>query len=90
LDDVESLDLICVDWVDAVCSGGPEWQSIDEIQEVLETGPSNVRTVGMLVKQTADYVAVCDTIILDGSSAGSVHIIPSGMVKSLRKLTWLT
>lgn len=89
MDNVESLELVCVDWIDAVCSGGPEWQTIEEIQEAIENGPSNVRTVGMLLKQTHEFVAVCDTIILDGTSAGSVHVIPSGMVKSLRKLTWL-
>tara|TARA_Y100001938_G_scaffold146385_1_gene225136 strand:+ start:1994 stop:2281 length:288 start_codon:yes stop_codon:yes gene_type:complete len=85
-DNLEELPIVCIDWYDAVCSGGPHWQSFDDIEEAITNGPSKVRTVGMVLKQTDDYIAICDTIILDGESGGYVHVIPSGMIITLKVL----
>lgn len=84
--DVSTLPVVLVEWVDAVCSGGTHWQSWEEIEEAVNAGPSKVRTVGMLLKNTDEYVAVCDTMIEDGDSGGYVHIIPKGMIRNLRVL----
>lgn len=84
--EVENFPIVLVEWVDAVCSGGTHWQSWEEIEEAVNTGPSKVRTVGMLLKNTNEYVAVCDTLIVDGDSGGYVHIIPSGMIYNLKAL----
>jgi hypothetical protein len=86
LDNPKSLSIVCVDWYDAVCSGGANWQTAEDIEEAITNGPSKVRTVGMLLKQTALFVAVCDTIILDGSAGGYVHVIPTGMIDKMRFL----
>ena len=90
LDNVESLPIVCVDWLDAVCSGGSDWQSFEDMEEAVSNGPSKVRTVGMLLKKTEEFIALCDTIICDGDSGGYVHVIPSGMVMSLRILNETT
>lgn len=84
--EVDKLPLVCLDWVDAVCSGGADWQTFEEIEEAVLKGPSKVRTVGMLLKQTEHYVAICDTIIMDGDSGGYVHVIPTGMIDSIKVL----
>ena len=86
LDDVENLPMVCVDWVDAVCSGGSDWQSFEDIEEAVSNGPSKVRTVGMLLKETEEFIALCDTIIMDGDSGGYVHVIPKGMILTLKVL----
>lgn len=86
--DPTTLQVVCVDWIDAVCSGSSSWQTFEEIEEAVENGPSKVRTVGMLIKATPEYVALCDTLMLDGDSGGYVHIIPRGMIQSLRTLQW--
>lgn len=88
MDDIEAIPIVCVDWWDAVCSGGSNWQSFDEIHEAVENGPTKIRTVGMLLRKTAGYIAVCDTLMLDGDSGGYVHVIPTGMVESIRIMQW--
>lgn len=84
--EVDKLPLVCLEWMDAVCCGGAHWQSFDDMEEAILNGPSKVRTVGMLLKQTENYVAICDTIIMDGDSGGYVHVIPTGMISSMRIL----
>ena len=85
-DDVLTFPIAIVDWCDAVCSGGPGWQTFEEISEAITNGPSLVRTVGMLLKRTDHYIAICDTLQADGDSGGSVHVIPVGMIRSIRVL----
>ena len=86
LDNPKDLPIVCVDWLDAVCSGGSDWQTYEDIEEAVNNGPSKVRSVGMLLKRTDDFIAICDTLIIDGDSGGYVHVIPSGMILSLRIL----
>lgn len=83
LDDPSSLKLVVIDWVDAVCTGGSEWQTTEDISEAVESGPSMVRTAGLLLENNDSYVAVIDTIILDGEAGGYVHVIPRGMIKRM-------
>lgn len=73
-------------WVDAVCTGGSEWQTMEEVQEAVDKGPSLVRTCGYLVKDDPEYIAIVDTVILDGDACGYVHVIPRGMVKHITHL----
>ena len=91
-DKIANFPIVVVDWLDAVTSGGSEWQTFEDIQEAVDNGPAMVRTVGMLLKQTADYVAICDTLQSDeqGDSGGAVHVIPMGMVKSVKVMQWPT
>lgn len=84
LDDPSKLRLVVIDWVDAVCTGGSEWQTIEEISEAVENGPSMVRSAGLLVESNDTFVALLDTIILDGDAGGYVHVIPRGMVVRMK------
>ena len=68
LDDMVNLPRVDVLWVDAVCTGGSEWQSMEELEEAVERGPSLVRTCAYLVKDCPEYIALVDTIILDGDA----------------------
>lgn len=88
LDDVANLPIVVIDWWDAVCSGSTSWQSYEDIEEAASGGPSKVRTVGMLLVRAPNYVAVCDTLMLDGDSGGYVHVIPSGMIEAIRVMPW--
>ena len=81
--DVSQLPVVVVEWLDAVCTGGSEWQTFEDIEEAAEKGPSLVRSVGMLVKNAPDYVALTDTIIMDGDAGGYVHVIPKGMIVAM-------
>jgi hypothetical protein len=91
-DKIANLPVVVVDWIDAVTSGGSEWQTFEDIQEAVDNGPAKVRTVGMLLKRSSDYIAVCDTLQSDeqGDSGGSVHVIPIGMVESVKVMVWPT
>ncbi len=84
MDDPSKLRLVVIDWVDAVCTGGSEWQTIEEISEAVENGPSMVRSAGLLVESNDTFVALLDTIILDGDAGGYVHVIPRGMVVRMK------
>jgi hypothetical protein len=81
--DINRLPVVVVEWLDAVCTGGSEWQTFEDIEEAAEKGPSLVRSVGMLVKNAPDYVALTDTIIMDGDAGGYVHVIPKGMIVTM-------
>lgn len=84
MDDVERLPIVIIDWWDAVCSGGTGWQTFEDIEEAASTGPAKVRTVGILLTKAPHYVAVCDTLMLHGDSGGYVHVIPTGMIETMR------
>jgi hypothetical protein len=81
VEELMKLPVVCCEWHDAVCTGGSEWQSFEEIEEAVNSGPSMVRSVGILLANAEDYIAITDTIILDGSHGGYVHVIPKGMIK---------
>ncbi len=83
MDELRGKPVVVVDWYDAVCTGGSEWQSLDDMQEALESGPSLVRSVGMLVADEPGHIALLDTLILDGDACGYVHVIPRGMVHDM-------
>lgn len=84
--DLENLQRVDVLWIDAVCTGGSEWQTMEEMEEAVERGPSLVRTCGYLVKECDEYIALVDTIILDGDACGYVHVLPMGMIKHISRL----
>ena len=78
--------MVVVDWYDAVCTGGSEWQTMEDVSEALANGPSLVRSVGMLVANEPGYIALVDTCILDGDCCGYVHVIPRGMVVAIHEV----
>ena len=80
-EDFMKLPIVVCEWHDAVCTGGSEWQSIEEIEEAIVSGPSMVRSVGILLHEADDYIAITDTLILDGCHGGYVHVIPKGMIR---------
>lgn len=86
MDELRAKPVVVVDWLDAVCTGGTEWQSLEELTEALEAGPSLVRSVGMLVANEPTHIALLDTLILDGDACGYVHVIPRGMVQSISEV----
>ena len=85
-DDIRYSSVVVVDWLDAVCTGGTEWQDLSEVHEAVENGPSLVRSVGMLVANEPGYIAILDTCILDGDGCGYVHVIPRGMIQIMREV----
>lgn len=84
--EINTHTIVDVDWLDAVCTGGSEWQTQEEVTEAVLAGPSRVRSVGYLIHEDDNYIAIVDTIITDGDSCGYVHVIPRGMVRSIRRL----
>ena len=84
--DLSNLQRVDVLWLDAVCTGGSEWQTMEEMEEAVERGPSLVRTCGFLVKDDPEYIAIVDTFILDGDACGYVHVLPRGMIKQVTRL----
>ena len=85
--ELQKLPLVLVEWYDAVCVGGSEWQGFDDVVEALSKGPSLIRSVGFLVENNSTFLALVDTMAVDGDVTGYVHIIPKGMVFKLYNLT---
>ena len=83
---IAACPIVILDWWDAVCTGSAAWQHLDDVQEALDTGPSLVRTVGMLVADEPTHVALMDTVILDGDACGYVHVIPRGMIARMQRI----
>lgn len=82
----KGLQRVDVTWVDAVCTGGSEWQTFEEADEAILNGPSYVRTCAFLVHECNKFIALVDTVITDGDACGYVHVIPKGMVMSITRL----
>ena len=68
--EINTHTIVDVDWLDAVCTGGSEWQTQEEVTEAILAGPSRVRSVGYLIYEDDKYIAIVDTIITDGDSCG--------------------
>ncbi len=45
-----------------------------------------VHTIGFLMHEDGDRVAICDTIQEDGGAGGYVHLIPNGMITQITRL----
>ena len=86
MDELRAKPVVVVDWWDAVCTGGTEWQTLEELNEALESGPSLVRSVGMLVADEPTHIALLDTLILDGDACGYVLVITRGMVITMEEV----
>ena len=84
--EVENLPIVLVEWWDALCVGGTEWQSCEEVAEAIEKGPALIRSVGYLIEQNTTFVALVDTLSVGGDSTGYLHIIPNGMVSRIISL----
>lgn len=86
VDNIALLPVVVIDWMDAVCAGGSEWQDLEDITAAVSNGPTMVRSVGVLLEDCESHVAVIDTIILDGAAGGCVHVIPRGMVVNMHRV----
>ena len=78
---------VAVLWGDAHCTGDASWTESEELKEAAENPPTTVLTTGVLVHSSATHLAVISTIIEDGSHGGQVHVIPRGMINSVKDLT---
>ena len=80
------MDLVHVVWVDAQTSGGSAWQDAEDMVEAMKSPAPLVHTVGFLMHDDGERIAICDTIQADGAAGGYVHLLPWGMVTNLTRL----
>lgn len=83
---IARCDLVHVIWVDAQTSGGTGWQDAVDMVEAMKAPAPLVHTVGFLMHEDENRIAVCDTIQADGTAGGYVHLIPTGMLMELTLL----
>jgi hypothetical protein len=76
--------MVSIRWVDAEARGGPGWEDLDEMIEYAIRPPAEVLTVGLLIHETADYVALTDTRSPD--LTGGVQKIPKGWIVAIDQL----
>lgn len=86
-DILESKVIALVIWGDAESTGGPGWEEAESIYEAATAAICIVHSVGYILNYTDDRIVLCDTIQQDGSSGGSVHLIPKDMIKSVQLLS---
>ncbi len=76
--------VVAIRWVDAEARGGPGWEDLEDMVEFALRPPAEVFTVGLLIHETEDYVAITDTRSPD--LTGGVQKIPKGWMLSIDHL----
>jgi len=76
--------MVSVRWVDAEARGGPGWEDLEEMIEFAIRSPAEVLTVGLLMYENDDYVALTDTRSPD--LTGGVQKIPKGWIIAIEHL----
>ena len=76
--------VISIRWVDAEARGGPGWEDMEEMIEFALRPPAEVMTVGLLIYENDDYVAITDTRSPD--LTGGVQKIPKGWILTIERL----
>ena len=76
--------VIAIRWVDAEARGGPGWEDLEEMVDFALRPPAEVLTVGLLIFENDDYVAITDTRSPD--LTGGVQKIPKGWILSMDRL----
>lgn len=76
--------VVSVRWVDAEARGGPGWEDLEEMVEFAIKPPAEVLTVGLLIHETDDYIALTDTRSPD--LTGGVQKIPKGWILAMEHL----
>ena len=64
--------------------GGPGWEDLEEMVEFAIRPPAEVLTVGLLIHETDDFVALTDTRSPD--LTGGVQKIPKGWIIAIEHL----
>jgi len=78
---MKRIKLVCVEWVDAEADAG--WSRDDPKDDK----PMVLKTFGLLVRKTKDWVIHADTYLPDTKMWGSKGKIPTGMVRKIRVIT---
>jgi len=69
---------VWIKWKDAATHGGPEWVYAEDAMKYSNSSPPIMNTVGFVLNETEDFIAVTDTI--GPEETGSVNVIPRGMI----------
>jgi hypothetical protein len=79
-------ELVLVVWEDAYTHGGPGWTDTEDVLEILKKKKCpDMKTVGHLLKREEGRIILTDT--LGPEESGSIHVIPSGMIKEIHRLS---
>lgn len=81
---ISSPKLIWIEWIDAATHGGPEWVYAEDTMKYCMSAPPLMNTIGFILNDTEDFVALTDTIGTD--ETGSVNVIPKAMIKTIKYL----
>ncbi|MBT4768777.1 MAG: hypothetical protein HOO04_10515 [Phycisphaerae bacterium] len=73
--------VVSVKWVDAEARGGPGWEDPEDMVEFALRPLATVHTVGLLIYECEQFVAVTDSRGPD--QIGAVQKIPRGWITSL-------
>ncbi|MCH2137172.1 MAG: hypothetical protein MK101_11430 [Phycisphaerales bacterium] len=76
--------VVSVRWIDAEARGGPGWEDLEEMVEFALRPPAEVLTVGLLIHENDEYIALTDTRSPD--LTGGVQKIPKGWILALEHL----
>ena len=69
---------VWIRWKDAATHGGPEWVYAEDAMKYCQSSPPIMNTIGFVMNETDEYIAVTDTI--GPEETGSVNVIPKGMI----------
>jgi len=77
--------LMKVVWIDTVETSDGSWQSKEEL---LESTPASIDSVGYMIKQNEDYIVIAaDKATKDDDDLfGRCQVIPKGVVKVMQEI----
>ena len=79
-------EFVFIEWLDAETVGDCNWMEISEALERAKESPPLIKTVGFVLHQTKEYIALVDSI--GANETGHLTKIPKKMIK--RKYSYET
>jgi hypothetical protein len=79
---MKARSMVRVDWIDSCSFGTQRWRESVESEQL---APSRIQTVGILVKETKNYITVTGSMDEEDHVSGCLTI-PRGCITKLRRL----
>ena len=80
----ENYRIVEIHWIDAETIGDSSWMDLTEALETAKISPPIMRTVGYLLIETSEFVALTDS--LGPKECGHITKIPCSMIQVLNEI----
>jgi hypothetical protein len=78
--------LVQVEWIDSLMLDHGEWMDVSDTEEAMTADSMKHHTVGFIIREVEDAIAVASSVNEDGNRACGVVVIPKSAIRSRKEL----